>query len=270
MTHLSCLLLCTALSLGAHLTGAHQPATAPCSTPPASLLVITNVNVVDVVAGEILPNRMVVVRDGCITSVGTLAPGGRAVLRLDGRGKYLVPGLWDSHVQAPSTARRERALLARLVARGVTSICYFSRAAARPALLATQRAVEAGAQVGPRIILAGSRSGWDATNQAYATDLLDDLSHLVASGCTAAEALQAATVAPAAAAGYRYTLGQVAPDFRADLVLLDANPLENICNLQLVRAVVLRGRVFDHTALQALLREHREMPELSAKAVVVR
>ena len=255
-----------ALGLGAQLAAAQQRSMGPRATSPVRLLVITNVNVVDVVAGEILPNRMVVVQDGCITSIGHRAPAGRAVLRLNGRGKYLMPGLWNTHVQAPNTPLQERELLTRLVAGGITSICYFSAPAARPALLATQRAVEGGTQVGPHLVLAGSRSGWDAPNQAHSADLLDELMHVVASGCTPAEALQTATMAPAAAAGYRYSLGQVAPDFRADLLLLDANPLEDICHLQQVRAVVLRGRVFDRAALQALLREFREVPPLSAKA----
>jgi imidazolonepropionase-like amidohydrolase len=260
------------LCLVAQLAAGQQPLalTKPVLPLTASVLVVTNVNVVDVVAGEILPNCMVVVQDGYITSIGNQAPGGRAVLRLDGRGKFLVPGLWDTHVQAPNTAPRERALLARLVAHGITSICYFSAPAARPALLATQRAVEDGTQVGPRIVLAGARSGWDAPNQAHSTDLLDELSQLVAAGCTLAEALQAATTIPTAAAGFRYTLGQVAPDFRADLLLLDANPLEDIHHLQQVRAVVLRGRVFDRAALQALLDEVREKPSLSANASVAR
>jgi imidazolonepropionase-like amidohydrolase len=271
MQYSASFLLCVALTLMAQLAAAQQRPTVPTITPPvASLLVITNVNVVDVVAGEILPNRMVVVQDGCITSIGTRAPGGRAVQRLDGRGKYLMPGLWDTHVQAPSTSGRERALLTRLVARGITSICYFSAPAARPALLATLRATEAGAQVGPRIVLAGSRSGWEAPNQSYSSDLQAELGRLVASGCSPTEALQAATIAPAAAAGYRYSLGQVAAGFRADLLLLDASPLEDIRHLQQVRAVVLRGRVYDRAALQSLLEEVREATPLSAKAAVVR
>lgn len=270
MKHLASLLLCTALGLVAHSTPAQQHSTLQSLPPPASVLVITNVSVVDVVDGEILPNRMVVVQDGCITSIGTRAPAGRAVLRLDGRGKYVVPGLWDTHVQAPSTKARERQLLTRLVARGITSIYYFSSPAARPALAATQKAVEAGTQLGPRIVLAGSGSGWEAPSRSYSAELLTELTRLVASGCSPLEALQSATLLPAAAAGYRYALGQVAPDFRADLLLLDANPLENIRHLQQVQAVVLGGRVLDKATLQALLSELEEVPLPSAKTMVAR
>lgn len=233
--------------------------------PPVRVLVITNVNVIDVVQGEVLTNRMVVVQDGFITSIGTRAPLGRAVLRVDGRGKYLIPGLWATHVQAPATAAREQELLLNLVASGITSIHYFSNLASERTLLTTVRTVEAGQQVGPRILLAGYGAGWEALRLSYGSELPAEMARLVAAGKTPIEALQAATVLPATAAGYRYTLGQVAPAFRADLVLLDANPLDNIRHLQQVRAVVLRGYTFDRAALDALTEKARTLTALSAK-----
>jgi imidazolonepropionase-like amidohydrolase len=263
-------LLCAALMLAVdHLAGGqYLTPEAPIMRPPVRVLVITNVNVIDVQQGEVLSNRMVVVQDGYITSIGTRAPAGRAVLRLDGRGKYLIPGLWDTHVQAPATPVREQELLQNLVANGITSISYFSNLASHPTLLATVRAVEAGQQVGPRIQLAGYGSGWEALRLSYGSDLLAEMNRLVAAGQTPAEALQAATILPATTAGYRYTLGQVAPTFRADLVLLDANPLENIRHVQQVRAVVLRGYTFDRAALDALTKKAQAKPPLNAKALM--
>jgi imidazolonepropionase-like amidohydrolase len=245
MNQLLVLVFSVGVSLFAHESFAQKQS--PAATPP-SLLIITNVNVVDVVAGEVLANRMVVVRDGCIESIDTRAPAGRAVQRLDGRGKYLVPGLWDTHVQAPVGETNERRLLAKLVASGITSIRYFAAPANRATVLATIRAVEASEQMGPRMMLASA----GAAHQVRNGGLMDELSRLVTSGQSTLQALQAATVVPAIAAGYRYTLGQVAPDFRADLVLLDANPLNDIRHLLQVRAVVLRGRVFERAALDAL------------------
>ena len=57
---------------------------------------IANVDVVDVVAGTIARGRTVVVERGRIRSVDTNAapPGLRVV---DGRGKFLLPALWDMH-----------------------------------------------------------------------------------------------------------------------------------------------------------------------------
>jgi hypothetical protein len=51
------------------------------------------------------------------------------------------------------------------------------------------------------------------------------------------------------------SLGTVAPGKLADLVLLDADPLADITNLTMIRAVVANGRYFDRTALDNLLAE---------------
>lgn len=49
-------------------------------------------------------------------------------------------------------------------------------------------------------------------------------------------------------------LGTIERGKIADLVLLDANPLENIANTQRINAVVLNGRYLPHTELQTMLR----------------
>ena len=85
-----------------------------------------------------------------------------------------------------------------------------------------------------------------------------------------AKALQSATVVPAAAAGCRYWLGQVAPTFWADLLLLGANPRDGIRHLQQVLPVVLRGRVFDQATRQPLLDECCVARPLKAKAAAAR
>ncbi|MFI6013690.1 amidohydrolase family protein [Streptomyces sp. NPDC051243] len=63
-------------------------------------LIIENTSVVDVVTGTLLPARDVLVgADGTITAVRPHQPSATtAGRRLDGRGKYLLPGLTDSHV----------------------------------------------------------------------------------------------------------------------------------------------------------------------------
>jgi imidazolonepropionase-like amidohydrolase len=49
------------------------------------------------------------------------------------------------------------------------------------------------------------------------------------------------------------TLGTVAAGRSADLVLLDANPLEDIANVRRIRAVITAGRFLDRSALDQLL-----------------
>jgi imidazolonepropionase-like amidohydrolase len=47
--------------------------------------------------------------------------------------------------------------------------------------------------------------------------------------------------------------GTIAAGKRADIVLLDGNPLDDIRNTRRIRAVVVRGRYLDREALERLL-----------------
>ncbi len=85
--------------------------------------------------------------------------------------------------------------------------------------------------------------------------LHDELALLVEAGLTPLEALQAATRNPARYFGIESTTGTVEKGKIADLVLLDANPLENIRNTQRIAAVVVGGRLIDRRALDAMLAE---------------
>jgi imidazolonepropionase-like amidohydrolase len=51
----------------------------------------------------------------------------------------------------------------------------------------------------------------------------------------------------------RNDIGRIAPGARADLVLLTANPIDDIHNTTSIVTVVANGRVFDHTGLSDLL-----------------
>jgi imidazolonepropionase-like amidohydrolase len=81
----------------------------------------------------------------------------------------------------------------------------------------------------------------------------DELALFVESGMTPAEALRAATLAPARFLGKTDTLGTAAAGKLADLVLLDADPLADIRNTLKIRAVVAGGRLVDRAALDQLL-----------------
>jgi imidazolonepropionase-like amidohydrolase len=81
----------------------------------------------------------------------------------------------------------------------------------------------------------------------------DELGFMVQAGLTPLEALQTATINPAEFLGLSKTLGTVEKGKTADLLLLDANPLENIANTRRIAAVVSSGRVFDRSALDGLL-----------------
>jgi imidazolonepropionase-like amidohydrolase len=72
--------------------------------------------------------------------------------------------------------------------------------------------------------------------------LHDELENFVRAGFTPAEALRSATLEPARFLGLSDSLGTIKLHKVADLVLLNANPLENIRNARLVAGVVTDGR----------------------------
>ena len=72
--------------------------------------------------------------------------------------------------------------------------------------------------------------------------MAQELGLLVQLGLSPYEALRAATYNAAVWLGEQDQRGTLVPGKAADLVLLDANPLENIANIGLVRGVVLNGR----------------------------
>jgi len=64
-------------------------------------------------------------------------------------------------------------------------------------------------------------------------------------GMTAMEALRAATIAGARYLGLDAQLGSIEPGKLADLVVLDANPLENIRNSEKIRMVMKNGMLYN-------------------------
>ena len=85
--------------------------------------------------------------------------------------------------------------------------------------------------------------------------LHEELALFVKAGLTPLQALQTATLNPARFLGRVADMGSVAEGKVADLVLLDANPLEDINNTRRIRGVLLAGRYFDRPALDRMLTE---------------
>jgi imidazolonepropionase-like amidohydrolase len=81
----------------------------------------------------------------------------------------------------------------------------------------------------------------------------EELAWLVKAGLTPMEALVAGTRNGADAVGRLGNLGTIEKGKLADLVLLDANPLDDITNTQKIAAVVANGRLFRRDALDTLL-----------------
>lgn len=100
-------------------------------------------------------------------------------------------------------------------------------------------------------ILAGTDTGNPFCFPGFS--LHEELALLVIAGLTPLEALQSATLNPAKFLGLEKTLGTIEEGKLADLVLLNANPLDDIRNTQRINAVISNGRLFDRKALDKML-----------------
>jgi imidazolonepropionase-like amidohydrolase len=128
-------------------------------TPSAQQpLAFTNVIVIDVAAGRTLLNQTVVVDDNRIASLGdtgTVRVPDRA-RRIDGLGKFLIPGLIDTHVHLAVRADRdELRLIGPLLANGVTGVRDAGAGGQDASLVALRDRITRGEIVAPRLYVSG-------------------------------------------------------------------------------------------------------------------
>jgi imidazolonepropionase-like amidohydrolase len=76
-----------------------------------------------------------------------------------------------------------------------------------------------------------------------------ELELYVKAGFTPMEAIQAATLVPARVMKIDSEAGTIEAGKRADLIILDANPLDNISNVRTVKTVISGGRPYTCAAL---------------------
>jgi len=101
-------------------------------------------------------------------------------------------------------------------------------------------------------------AGTDAAPGVYIMpgfSLHDELANFVEAGFTPMESLRTATSGPAKFLGLENSYGSVEAGKIADLVLLSANPLDDIHNTKKITAVILNGRLFDRAALDRILKQ---------------
>ena len=87
--------------------------------------------------------------------------------------------------------------------------------------------------------------------------LHDELEWLTKAGFSPLEALQTATINPAQFLGRESSQGTIAAGKRADLVLLEADPLADINNTRQIAAVMVRGKLLRKPELERMSSAHR-------------
>ena len=126
---------------------------------PAADLAITHVGVIDVEDGRVLADRTVLVRGNRIVAVAPASdvavPADARVI--DGRGRFLIPGLWDMHTHVVAEGNW-RWRFPQYLAHGVTGLRNMGVTGEDSAValaVALRRRVAAGEVEGPRLVTAG-------------------------------------------------------------------------------------------------------------------
>ena len=85
---------------------------------------ITNTNIIDVAQGHADTAMTLVIQDNHILEVGNMAMMDipKEIPTIDGRGKFVIPGLWDMHVHSSLDTITRTILFPLLIANGVTGI----------------------------------------------------------------------------------------------------------------------------------------------------
>jgi imidazolonepropionase-like amidohydrolase len=130
--------------------------------PQAADTIIRHVTVIDVEHGKAQPGQAVVLRGADIVAVGpdaAVADKWRADTSVEGRGTFMIPGLWDMHVHfggGPELTAENEALFPLYVAHGITTIRDCS-GDLHDQVLAWRQAIADGRLFGPRLLTSGAK-----------------------------------------------------------------------------------------------------------------
>ncbi|MBZ5681504.1 MAG: amidohydrolase family protein [Acidobacteriia bacterium] len=127
-------------------------------TPSSTTLLIEDVTVIDATGAPARPHRTVVVRAGHIEAILPTESQAAAkdALHIDGRGKFLIPGLWDMHVHmvfGEWFPRGKEVTLPLFIANGVTGVRDMG--GELEVLQQWRKEIAAGTLIGPRIVMSG-------------------------------------------------------------------------------------------------------------------
>jgi Tol biopolymer transport system component len=112
------------------------------------------------------------------------------------------------------------------------------------------------------IIQAGGHVGLGGHGQLDGLGDHWELWAMAAGGMKAHDVLRVATIHGAAAIGMEQDLGSLEPGKLADLIVLDANPLEDIHNTNTIRYVMKNGRLYEGETLNEVWPRQRALPKM--------
>jgi len=139
-----------ALGVGARLASPQTPPVPASVTQSGSTIAITDVTVIDVATGVHQAGLCVLIQGDRITSIGARISIPRGATRLNGKGKFLIPGLWDMHSHHQGTGTEAVDLF---VAKGVVGTRDMGADA--DFIFPLRERIRSGALFGPEIVLSG-------------------------------------------------------------------------------------------------------------------
>jgi len=120
----------------------------------AETLLIENTTLIDPTVG-VLQDQTILIEGERIAAIGSVdqmtIPSD--VVRVDGNGKYVIPGLWDAHVHLTFMPELESAMFPLFVANGITSVRDTGGLVEK--VLAKKREADQGEMPAPRVYVAG-------------------------------------------------------------------------------------------------------------------
>ena len=122
------------------------------------------------------------------------------------------------------------------------------------------------AKVANAIVRAGGRVGVGSHGQLQGLGYHWELWMLQSGGMSNFDALRCATILGAESIGLQRDLGSIEPGKLADILVLDANPLDNIRNSNTIRYVMKNGRLHDASSLDEIWPRQRAMAPIQGTA----
>ncbi|MEE2777634.1 MAG: amidohydrolase family protein [Acidobacteriota bacterium] len=138
----------------------------------------------------------------------------------------------------------------------------YSKTARRPWFRAEEHVFAQLAEGAAKIVRRGGRVGVGGHGQLQGIQCHWEMWALHAGGLTEMETLRAATLHGAEAIGFAQDLGSIEEGKLADLVVLDANPLDDIRNTNTVRYVMKNGELYEADTLDQIWPEDRPLPKM--------
>src|SRR4030095_1220093 len=134
-------------------------------------IVFRSVNVIPMDKEEVIPNQVVVVKNGRIIRMGDpqKTTWSKDALVIDGTGKFLMPGLAEMHAHVPPVNDFEpmKEVLLLFAANGVTTIRGML---GHPFHLQLRGMIQSGEVIGPRLITSGPSLNGNTVKSTYQAD----------------------------------------------------------------------------------------------------